>query len=107
MINVITGTISTSGNNTIIAAPGVGYNIVISAITVQNESANATTIIVKSASTNKFRQLLQNQGDVFGRAWERGSEFELGENEALVINLSAANSCGYNVEYWIENITDV
>lgn len=104
MRNMIAGTKNASGDNTLVAAPGAGLNIVVQAIVIQNESAVPTTILLKSGSTTKMRQLLQNQGDVYGRAWEDGSEWELGENEALVLNLSAANSHGYNIEYWTESV---
>ena len=105
MRNLIAGTKNASGDNTLIAAPGAGMNIVVSSIVIQNESAIPTTILLKSGSTVLMRHLLQNQGDVFGRAWENGAELELGDNEALILNLSAANSHGYNVEYWTESVT--
>ena len=58
-----TGTKSAAGDNTLIAAPGAGKQIVISALILQNESATATTLIVKAGATAVMRCLAQNQGD--------------------------------------------
>lgn len=98
------GTKAASGDNTLIAAPGAGNRLVVQLILIQNESAVATTVQLKSGSTVCYRHLLQNQGDAFGRAHERSREWRLGANEALVLNLSGANSHGYNVEYWTEAV---
>ena len=101
-ITRITGTKAGSGDNELVATPGAGQRIVVSFWNVQNESAVATTLIMKSGATNKFRFLAQNQGDMFGADFFPGREWNLAENEALNLNLSGANSCGYNVGYWTE-----
>lgn len=99
-----TGTQAASGDNTLVAAPGAGYRLVVQLWWVQNESSTATTVKVKRGSTDSYRRLLQNQGDVVGRAYERGREWRLGENEALVLNLSGANTHGWAAEYWTEAV---
>lgn len=98
------GTAASSGDNTLVAAPGAGNRTVVQLFVVQNESTTATTALVKSGSTTRYRKLLQSQGDDFGRAFERGREWRLGENEALILNLSGANSHGYTVESWTEAV---
>lgn len=97
--------INTSGDNTIIAAPGAGLRIVISELTLINESSTATTVLLKSGSTIFHRMLFQNQGNgaLFPLAKDR--EWRLGANEAFVINLSGANAHGGGVSYIIENIS--
>jgi hypothetical protein len=93
-----------SGDNALIAAPGASTRIVVSAFTIQNESATATTMVLKSGSTAKFRWLGHNQGDGLVMAFPPGREWRLGTNEALNLNLDGANSCGYSVVYWTETV---
>jgi len=106
-VDTITTTAAThanSGDNTVIAAPAAGNRLVIKAIVVQNESATATTILLKSGSNTKRRALLQNQGDGVAWVFGRGDEWRLGTAEALVLNLSGANSHGVTVDYLTEAV---
>ena len=102
--SIVSGTKTVSGDNALIAAPGAGVRIVVSAVTIQNESATPTTMVLKSGSTAKFRWLEQAQGDGLVLNFAPGREWRLGTNEALNLNLSGANSCGYNVVYWTETV---
>jgi hypothetical protein len=102
VITTVAGTASTSGDNTLVAAPGSGVKLVIVAFTIQNESTTATTILLKSGSTTKRRALLQSQGDGYGVVFPAGREWKLGTNEALVLNLSGANSHNYTVDHYSE-----
>lgn len=106
VVNVtpFTATFAASGDNTVIAAPGAGYRLVVKIIAVQNESDTATTILLKSGANTQRRALLQNQGDGIAWAFETGYEWRLGENEALVLNLSGANSHGVTVDYITEGV---
>lgn len=105
-IQFVTGTKSSSGDNTaLIAAPGAGYRIIIASIVLQNESANATTLILKSGTTAFWRVLAQAQGDGLALQFDSSLEWRLGANEALVLNLSGANSCGYSVAYYVEAVS--
>lgn len=90
-------TAASSGDNTIIAAPGAGYKTIVLFVRVQNESAVASTAIVKHGSTAVAR----NAAAQYGWLERDYSEYplELPENTALVLNLSGANSHGYIVEY--------
>lgn len=90
-----------SGDNTVIAAPGTGLRLVIVDLVIQNESATATTVLVKSGSTTKWRSLL-DQYRAFSLSAQQPYEFRLGTNEALVVNLSGANSHGVSVRYFVE-----
>jgi hypothetical protein len=95
-----TGTISSSGDNTVIAAPGASTYIYVTDLTIQNESVSSTTIIVKDSAA-KMRVLGQNQGDGISKVYPVGGELKLEVNQPLVLNLSDANSVGYSVGYYI------
>lgn len=98
----VTGTKNGNGDNELIAAPGAKVRIVITSITLQNESTTATTMILKAGSTAFLRVLGQNQGN--GRALDLppGREYRLPLNTALNLNLSGANQCGYTIFYYLE-----
>jgi hypothetical protein len=93
------GTAATSGDNTLVAAPGAAKSILLFYVKVQNESATKTTAIVKHGSVNKERVLLPGEGDYFIREFKEPRL--LPANTALVLNLSGANSHGYTVDYLI------
>jgi hypothetical protein len=100
-----TGTYATSGDNTaLIAAPGAYQRIVIVSFAIQNESATATTLILKDGTVAFRRVLGQAQGDGVAVTYPPGREKRLSENAALVLNLSGANTCGYSVDYFIETV---
>lgn len=96
-----TGTIASSGDNAVLSAPGAGKRIVVVAWSVQAEAA-ATTIILKDGSTATKRAYCEAAGDMGGEAYPLGREWRLATNAALNINLSAANSTGYNITYYVE-----
>lgn len=97
-----TGTVSSSGDNTIVAAPGEGKQIVVTEIVLQLEGDTATTAILKSGSTAKKRVYMPNAGDGVALTYHPAFAWALGENEALVLNLSGANQVGYTFSYYIE-----
>lgn len=94
-----TGTIASSGDNTIISAPGVGISIYITHLMLQNESNNALTIILKD-SANRLRCIAPFQGNGIALTFGEKRDFKLAVNTALILNLSAANSCGYSIGYY-------
>jgi hypothetical protein len=98
----VTGTKAESGDNTIIAATDANNRIVIVSFSIQNESATATTMILKDGATAFRRCLGQNQGDGIAITYTPGREKRLSAAAALVLNLSGANACGYSVDYFIE-----
>lgn len=102
---VVNTTASTTGDNEIIAAPGAGVRIVVLAFVIQNESATATTMILRSAATsNGWRILGQNQGDGLSKDFTLARPWKLNTNEALNLNLDGANSCGASVMYYTEEV---
>ena len=95
----VTGTIATTGDNTIVVAPGSGLSIYITHILIQNESATSTTVIVKDTA-NKIRFLAQTQGTLFSAIFPERREIKLTADTALILNLSGANSIGYSIGYY-------
>jgi hypothetical protein len=95
----VSGTIATSGDNTIVAAPGSGLSIYITHLVLQNESTTATTIILKGSS-NLLRCLGQTQGSGLALTFPERREIKLATNTALILNLSGANSVGYSIGYY-------
>jgi len=100
----ITGTISTSGDNTIISAPTANQHIIIDELSIQNEAATANTVILKDGATAFARQLLQNQGASFAHypTDPPAQMWELSLGAAFVLNLSAATAVGYSITYRIK-----
>ena len=92
-------TFNTSGDNTILSAPGAGYTYVLFYLHVQNESSTATTVLVKHGTETVARIVLQNQGD----GWLREFEYPviMPENTALIVYLDGANSHNYTLEWTI------
>lgn len=98
----VTGTKAENGDNTLIAAPGLNYRLVVVSFCIQNESTTATTLILKDGATAWWRVYAKNQGDGVSITYNPGREKRLTENSALVLNLSGANTCGYSVDYFLE-----
>ena len=99
-ITIVSGTINTSGDNTIVAAPGVGLSINLCYIKIQLEATTATTVLLKSGSTTKERILCQNQGEGLANPYFPNRELRLDANTALVLSLSGANSINYAFHYF-------
>lgn len=96
-----TGTAASAGDNTMVAAPGSGNQIAVTALVLQNESDTATTMIAKWGSTEAIRVLGQNQGDGIALTFPAGRELVGGDDQPLLLNLDGANSCGYSVIYYV------
>lgn len=101
-MTTVTGTAASSGDNTLIAQPGAGLRIVVHDFQLQLEAATSTTMLIKSGSTTRRRFYAASAGDGLMLIFPSGKEFRLGTNEALVLNLSGANSTGYTVRYTTE-----
>lgn len=99
----VAGTYALATDNVLVAAPGGGFRIVVVAFVMQNESNNATTMILQDGTTDKFRILGAKKGD--GLAMNLSPyPLRLTENTALTMNLSGTNQCGYSVAYFVERI---
>jgi hypothetical protein len=98
------GTASSSGDNTLISAPGAGVKLVIVGVTLQLEGSTATTLRLTNGAGGSTisRVLAQNQGDGLALTFPIDARPKLSTNIALVLNLSGANACGYTIWYYTE-----
>jgi hypothetical protein len=97
-----TGSFNSNGNNTLIAAPPVGSEIVISHFMLQNTTATPTTAKLLAGSFPFFQRLFQTQGDSYSIAYDDGREERLGSANALTLNLSGANAFNVVIGYWVD-----
>lgn len=100
---MITGSSSSAGNNTMVAAPGSGRRIVWRKIKLVNGSANAMTCIIKYGATSKMTSIFDAQigaGEVYYE--EEGKA--LPENTALINNMSGSTLASWDVDYLTESI---
>lgn len=58
-------------------------------------------MILKFGATAKWRVLAASMGDGMVIPIPAGRAWPVGDNVALVLNLSGANSCNYNVVYYV------
>lgn len=97
--------VSTSGDNVLIPAPGLGRRIVLVYALIQNKTANSTDIkLFQNASANDFfNWTLPTTGN--GVEWIAvlGREARMGENNSVGINLSGANAHNVNLYYFVED----
>lgn len=103
-LTTASGTAASSGDNTLVAAPSAGNRIVVHDLQLQLEAATATTMLIKSGNTTRRRFYAGAAGDGLLLSYAPGKEFRLGAAEALVLNLSGANSVGYTVRYTTEAV---
>ena len=101
----VTGTTSTAGDVTLVAAQGEKIRIVPVKVIVQDESSTADTLILKDGSIAKIRVLAQNQGDGIVLDFASGPyRWKLAANAALVLNKAQAVATGYSIGYYLENV---
>lgn len=97
---VITGTVAALGLTPLVAAPGPGLRIQVTAFVIQNEAALPVTITLYNGPNPAWRVLGQNQGDGLALVFASAHPWRLDVNTALQINLSAARQCGYSIKYY-------
>lgn len=100
-IRVINGVVAAIGN-TLLATPPVGHRIVVTSFVIQNETAVATTMILREGGLDKWRYLGQNQGDSLSKDFAPGYEWRLGVDATLNYYLDGANPCNYSLAYFTE-----
>lgn len=100
---MITGSSSSAGDNTMVAAPGSGRRIVWRKIKLVNGAASAQTCIIKYGSTSKMTSIFGaniGQGEVYYE--EEGKP--LPENTALINNMSGSTLASWDVDYLTESV---
>ena len=95
----IYATISASGDETVISAPGADKEIYIKEIQIQAEADGDNIILFKRGSTTFRRIKLISDGDGWNASYPSDNGVHVGENVALVINLSAALATNYYIHY--------
>ncbi len=98
-INRVADTTASSGDNTIVAAPGAGLQLCVLYVYIQNESANATVAKLDVDGEDISRSTLGQYVDYTRDYMDR--PLILPENTAFVLNLSGANAHAYIVDYVI------
>lgn len=95
---------ASSGDNSAISAPADGTRIVIVSLLLQGLSTTATTIkLLNGSGGTVINQVLaQNQGDGLLIVYPPDARPKLTANTAAIVNLSGANSCGWNIAYYLE-----
>jgi hypothetical protein len=104
----LSSTVSTSGDTTLVAAPGASSFVSIPWFRLANESATETTVLLKSgASTQRFRAVLAPKGTAGSSvemAFPVNMPLDIATNEALVLNSSAAVAVGYSIGYLVKAV---
>ena len=99
------GTVAVAGDTELVAAPGVGSRLKVSAFVLQNESTTPLIMRLRSGvSSNGWRCLGQNQGDGLAMRFGTDREWELNENEPLNLELSDAETCAISLSYYTESV---
>ena len=76
----------------------------VTAFLIANESAAETVMILRSGTSgNGWRYRAPGKGDGLPMTFGRDQGWQLNANEALNLNLSGANDCGYSVSYHAED----
>ena len=76
-----------------------GKVVVISSITIQNESTTDTTAILYSGGVAKRRICMPNKGDGYDRVYAKNRELVSELGQGFQINQSAAAQLGITIEW--------
>jgi hypothetical protein len=95
---------STSGETTVVAAPGAGNKLRLYWMHIASEPDNGAKVTASlrfdTGGTDFVSVPLSQYGGVFAHSYKGGrSYYDGGENEALIVNLSAAQDVTVNVDY--------
>lgn len=94
--------ISSSGDNTLVDAPGAGLRLVICDFELINETTTPSVVLIKFGADIKRRYLFQNQGNGIAMAFSTHREWRLPANTAFIANLSGALAHGGGLSYFLE-----
>lgn len=100
--SAVGGITSTSGNNTIVAAPGAGFRLILWAWHLGNGAATANTCTIRDLAARFSAPLGAAIGSNMGQVFPWG--YRLNENAALTLALAAATSVSYNFIYSTEAV---
>lgn len=95
------GTCATLGDNSLVRAPGSGYQIVVCKIFLQSLTANLTTALLKWGSDEIGGGVFNTQYGWLVLDFIPPDRLSGGDNQPLLLNLSGANSFRYWVMYYV------
>jgi hypothetical protein len=93
--------VNTAGDNVVIAAPGLGWRIVLVYALIQNKTQNSTDIALfqNTSASRFFNWTLATTGNGIEWIAVLGREGRMGENTPVGIWLAGANAHNVNL-YW-------
>jgi len=99
VVLTVTGTATAAGVTPLVAAPAAGSHTVVRSVYLRNDGSAPITVQVRDGATAKHNATLQ-PGSALRMAYPTGGEWALTSATALNLNLSAAGSVAYEVDYW-------
>lgn len=101
-----TGTKSSNGDNLVLAPPGVGFEYVIDFLSIENATAVTTTWQLKFGGVPVITHTTSQIGNGIEMNFTGSShELRAGDNNNIILNLSAANAHTFTVLYHIDSTT--
>ena len=94
--------VSALGVTELIAAPGLGFQILIRQIQVQNEDTQTSnTAYLLNGANIRWRIHMPNEGDGFCMDSAPGNYWKVPDNTAFSIQLTSATAVGVSISYSI------
>lgn len=108
--SVFSGSISTSGDNVIVADASVaaGQEVVITYLLIQNATGNETLCLLESgesSATEKGRLRTEAKTSGIATEFSFGNELVMNPGEGFVINLDAAEAHDVTCRYYLRDAT--
>ncbi len=99
------GTVASAGDNVALAAPGSGQQYIVAKLQVQNQGSDPVTVTVKWGNRKVWKFYLFDVGAVGRLDFQVPDHMEGRDNQPLLLNLSAAVSVGYCVQWYVIPVT--
>lgn len=100
----VKGTASTSGDNTLVAAPGAGLEIVPVSWAFWTNVTGPLSMTLGSDTVDIAYYTAQSAGQGITGAMVPGYPLGIGANSALELNLDSAKEAGYFVQYYVRAV---
>lgn len=94
------GTVSESGENIVLAAPGNCKQNVIAKLQVQAEEADAVSVIIRAGYTELWRTYFAAVGSGLLLDFAVPDRMHLGNDLPLIIYLDSAVKCNYSIQWY-------
>ena len=103
--NSIEGTVATAGNTQVGPTPAATERIVITAFQIQNETATATTVLLKDGiapAAGRWRVRCPSDGGGAIVTFDGQHPLRLSAGNRITLNLSVATTVGYSFQFYRE-----